>query len=85
MPPSASSSALPSNSSGNGSRVSSSTEIVTPGAASSIADATSASVTAGPPRWKTRASRRAARADAMKTRAVSGANCSCVRPPNEMR
>ncbi len=39
-------------------------------------------VTAGPPRWKTRAPVVAARAAATKTFAVSGANCSCVRPPN---
>ena len=62
--PTASSSAPPSNSSGNGSSVSSSTSMHDTGCAASIARAVSASVTAGPPRWKTRAPSVAARAAA---------------------
>ena len=80
--PIASSSGAPSNSSGNGQDASARRRaIVTPGTAASIARAASAIVDAGPPRWKARAPSVAARAAAMKTRAVSGANWSCVRPP----
>ena len=78
--PTASSSAPLSNSSGNGSSVASSTVHET-SAAASIARAASATATAGPPRLKTRAPSTAARAAATKTRAASGANWSCVRPP----
>ena len=71
MPPSASSSGAPSNSSGNGRMVSSSTVMETSGTATSIAVAASASDTAGPPRWNTRAPSRAARAAAIEA-AVPG-------------
>src|SRR4029453_18529558 len=66
IPPSPSSSGPPSNSSGNGRIVSSSTEMETPGTAASMAAATSVIVTAGPPRWNTRAPSVAARAASLK-------------------
>jgi CP family cyanate transporter-like MFS transporter len=73
IPPSASSRGAPSNSSGNGSLFDSSTFTEVPLSAS-IAAAASAIVTAGPPRWKTRAPASALRAAATNTLAVSGAN-----------